>query len=76
MTLVLVGCLMYWQVPALAAATGIDAKVWVYVALILIGFCIYGQIVFIVSVIFMPLYSTSIPANQHILDGNSRCRLP
>jgi len=44
MTLVLVGCLMYWQVPALAAATGIDAKVWVYVALILIGFCIYGPV--------------------------------
>ena len=44
MGLVLVGCLIYWQVPALAAATGIAAKVWVYVALILIGFCIYGPV--------------------------------
>ena len=44
MSLVLVGCLIYWQVPALAAATGISAKVWVYVALILIGFCIYGPV--------------------------------
>ena len=44
MTLVLIGCLVYWQVPALASATGIDAKVWVYVALILIGFCIYGPV--------------------------------
>jgi OPA family glycerol-3-phosphate transporter-like MFS transporter len=44
MGLVLIGCLIYWQVPALAAATGISAKVWVYVALILIGFCIYGPV--------------------------------
>ena len=44
MALVFVGCLIYWQVPALAAATGIGAKVWVYVALILIGFCIYGPV--------------------------------
>jgi OPA family glycerol-3-phosphate transporter-like MFS transporter len=44
MGLVLVGCLIYWQVPAIAAITGIAAKVWVYVALILIGFCIYGPV--------------------------------
>jgi OPA family glycerol-3-phosphate transporter-like MFS transporter len=44
MGLVLICCLVYWQVPALAAATGISAKVWVYVALILIGFCIYGPV--------------------------------
>ena len=44
MGLVLVGCLIYWQVPAIALATGISAKVWVYVALILIGFCIYGPV--------------------------------
>lgn len=44
MSFVLVGCLMYWQVPALAAATGISEKVWVYIALILIGFCIYGPV--------------------------------
>ena len=35
---------MYWQVPALAVATGIDAKIWVYISLILIGFCIYGPV--------------------------------
>ena len=44
MGLVLIGCVMYWQVSALAAATGIDAKVWVYASLILIGFCIYGPV--------------------------------
>lgn len=44
MTLVTIGALIYWQVPALAAATGIAAKVWAYVALILIGFCIYGPV--------------------------------
>lgn len=44
MSLVLVGCVIYWQVPAIALATGIDAKVWVYVALIIIGFCIYGPV--------------------------------
>ena len=44
MGMVLVGCLIYWQVPAIALATGISAKVWVYVALILIGFCIYGPV--------------------------------
>ena len=44
MGLVLIGCVIYWQVPALALATGIDAKIWVYVALILIGFCIYGPV--------------------------------
>jgi OPA family glycerol-3-phosphate transporter-like MFS transporter len=44
MGLVLVGALIYWQVPALVAMTGIEAKVWAYVALILIGFCIYGPV--------------------------------
>lgn len=44
MSLVLAGALIYWQVPAIAAATGISSKVLVYVALILIGFCIYGPV--------------------------------
>jgi OPA family glycerol-3-phosphate transporter-like MFS transporter len=44
MSFVLVGCAIYWQIPALAELTGISAKVWVYVALILIGFCIYGPV--------------------------------
>ena len=44
MSLVLIGCVIYWQVPALAAATRISVKVWVYIALILIGFCIYGPV--------------------------------
>ena len=44
MALVAVGALIYWQMPALAAATGIEAKVWAYIALILIGFCIYGPV--------------------------------
>lgn len=44
MTLVTIGALIYWQMPALAAATGVAAKVWAYVALILIGFCIYGPV--------------------------------
>jgi OPA family glycerol-3-phosphate transporter-like MFS transporter len=44
MSLVLIGCLMYWQVPAIALATGISAKTLVYIALILIGFCIYGPV--------------------------------
>lgn len=44
MALVLLGTLIYWQIPLLAEVTGISAKVWVYVALILIGFCIYGPV--------------------------------
>ena len=44
MVLVLLGCVMYWQVPAIALATGISAKTLVYIALILIGFCIYGPV--------------------------------
>ena len=44
MALVAVGALIYWQMPALAASTGIEAKVWAYIALILIGFCIYGPV--------------------------------
>lgn len=44
MCLVLVGCLVYWQVPAIAAATGISPKILVYISLILIGFCIYGPV--------------------------------
>ena len=44
MSLVLVGTLIYWQVPAIAAFTGISAKALVYFALILIGFCIYGPV--------------------------------
>lgn len=44
MTLVLAGCLIYWQIPALAALTGVSAKVWAYAALIIIGFCIYGPV--------------------------------
>ena len=44
MCLVLVGCLVYWQVPAIAAATGISPKTLVYISLILIGFCIYGPV--------------------------------
>ena len=44
MTLVLVGTLIYWQIPFLADLTGISAKTWAYVALIIIGFCIYGPV--------------------------------
>ena len=44
MGLVLIGCLIYWQIPALATITGISAKVLAYVALIIIGFCIYGPV--------------------------------
>ena len=44
MGLVLIGCLIYWQIPAIAALTGISAKVLAYVALIIIGFCIYGPV--------------------------------
>ena len=44
MGLVLIGCLIYWQLPALAAMTGLSAKVLAYVALIIIGFCIYGPV--------------------------------
>ena len=40
----LLGCIIYWQVPAIALATGIEAKVLVYISLILIGFCIYGPV--------------------------------
>ncbi len=44
MSLVLLGCLLYWQAPNLAWLTHISPKVWVYIALILIGFCIYGPV--------------------------------
>jgi OPA family glycerol-3-phosphate transporter-like MFS transporter len=44
MTLVLVGTLIYWQLPLLADVTGMSAKTWAYVALIIIGFCIYGPV--------------------------------
>ena len=44
MCLVAVGCLVYWQVPAIAAATGMSAKTLVYISLIIIGFCIYGPV--------------------------------
>jgi OPA family glycerol-3-phosphate transporter-like MFS transporter len=44
MILVLLGCIIYWQVPAIALATGIEAKVLVYISLILIGFYIYGPV--------------------------------
>ena len=44
MGLVLVGSLIYWQMPLLAELTGISAKVWAYVALVVIGFCIYGPV--------------------------------
>ena len=44
MTLVTIGVLIYWQILPLAAATGVAPKVWAYVALILIGFCIYGPV--------------------------------
>lgn len=44
MCLVAVGCLVYWQVPAIAAATGMSARILVYISLIIIGFCIYGPV--------------------------------
>lgn len=44
MCFVAVGCLVYWQVPAIAAATGISARILVYISLIIIGFCIYGPV--------------------------------
>ncbi len=44
MSLVLVGTLIYWQMPFLAETTGIAAKTWAYISLILIGFCIYGPV--------------------------------
>ena len=44
MAFVLVGTLIYWQMPLLADLTGISAKVWAYVSLIIIGFCIYGPV--------------------------------
>ena len=44
MSLVLVGTLIYWQIPFLADVTGLSAKVIAYVALVLIGFCIYGPV--------------------------------
>jgi OPA family glycerol-3-phosphate transporter-like MFS transporter len=44
MTFVLVGTLIYWQIPFLADVTGIAAKTWAYVALVIIGFCIYGPV--------------------------------
>ena len=44
MALVLVGTLIYWQIPLLADLTGVSAKVWAYIALIIIGFCIYGPV--------------------------------
>ena len=44
MILVTIGTLIYWQIPLLAEATGIAAKTWAYVSLILIGFCIYGPV--------------------------------
>ena len=44
MGLVLIGCIIYWQIPALAEMTGVSAKVLAYVALIIIGFCIYGPV--------------------------------
>lgn len=40
----LVGCLIYWQIPALAVFTGLSAKFLAYLALIIIGFCIYGPV--------------------------------
>lgn len=44
MSLVLVGTLIYWQIPMLADVTGIAAKTLAYIALIIIGFCIYGPV--------------------------------
>lgn len=44
MCLVAVGCLVYWQVPSIAGATGISARILVYISLIIIGFCIYGPV--------------------------------
>ena len=44
MVLVTIGTLIYWQMPMLAELTGIAAKTWAYVALIVIGFCIYGPV--------------------------------
>ena len=44
MSLVLVGTLIYWQIPFLADVTGLSAKTVAYIALILIGFCIYGPV--------------------------------
>ena len=44
MAFVLVGTLIYWQMPLLADLTGISAKTWAYVSLIIIGFCIYGPV--------------------------------
>jgi OPA family glycerol-3-phosphate transporter-like MFS transporter len=44
MGLVLIGSLIYWQMPLLADLTGVSAKVWAYVALVVIGFCIYGPV--------------------------------
>jgi OPA family glycerol-3-phosphate transporter-like MFS transporter len=44
MILVTIGTLIYWQMPLLAEYTGIAAKTWAYVALIIIGFCIYGPV--------------------------------
>ena len=44
MILVTIGTLIYWQIPILAEVTGIAAKTWAYVSLILIGFCIYGPV--------------------------------
>lgn len=44
MAFVLLGTLIYWQMPLLADLTGISAKVWAYVSLIIIGFCIYGPV--------------------------------
>ena len=44
MVLVLIGTVIYWQMPLLASVTGISAKVWAYISLIVIGFCIYGPV--------------------------------
>lgn len=44
MGLVLVGCIIYWQIPAFALMTGLSAKILAYIALIIIGFCIYGPV--------------------------------
>ncbi len=47
MIAVLIGTVLYWQAPALAAMAGISPKVLIYAALIIIGFFIYGPVALI-----------------------------
>ncbi|MCF0175310.1 MAG: MFS transporter [Bacteroidales bacterium] len=47
MVMVLVGTLLYWQAPLMGEALGISPKIFVYTALIIIGFFIYGPVALI-----------------------------